>query len=488
MVAINRRTLSGVLGILAGGLTPAAAAASPPPAAPPMTAGTPAPLPRLEVPSARAITLADALAYARAHQPAALAALARIQQARATADIPRAERYPILGVTAQLFEGTTNNTTASYLTVPPVDLPRIGGTPSETTGSAGWRPYASTLVGAGANQELFDFGRIAAEAAAADARVTVAGYGADAVALDLALNVEEAFFAVHAAKAVFRAAEDAFERSLVHRDFARAGVKSGLRSPIELTRAEADLSRFDTGRIRARGGVSAAQAVLAAAVGWPEVALDAADTTPGAAADLPALATALQLAGERDPRLRQALAQLRAQEAETRAVGALSRPDLRLSATITGRAGGATPTTGGVPSGDGYLPNVPNWDAAVILSWPLFEPTVSARQRAARAAEDVQRANIDLVRQEVTTAVERAYVDVVVARDALPSLEHELEAARANYAQADARFKAGLGTSVELADAEALRFDAEIRRALGIFDLAKTRAAFGRAISEGLHP
>jgi outer membrane protein len=77
-----------------------------------------------------------------------------------------------------------------------------------------------------------------------------------------------------------------------------------------------------------------------------------------------------------------------------------------------------------------------------------------------------------------------------VARDALPSLEHELEAARANYAQAEARFKAGLGTSVELADAEALRADAEIHLAIGVFDLARTRAAFGRAIAEGAgsHP
>ena len=75
---------------------------------------------------------------------------------------------------------------------------------------------------------------------------------------------------------------------------------------------------------------------------------------------------------------------------------------------------------------------------------------------------------------------------MAVARDALPALQHELEAARANYAQADARFKAGLGTSVELADAEALRTDAEIQLALGTFELAKARAAFGRAIAEGL--
>jgi outer membrane protein TolC len=201
---------------------------------------------------------------------------------------------------------------------------------------------------------------------------------------------------------------------------------------------------------------------------------------------LPALSKAIQLASDRDPRLQEALAQLRQQELETRAVGALARPDLHLSAAISGRAGGSAPSNNGEEtSGNGFLPNVPNWDGALVLSWPLFDPTINARKRASGVAEAVRRSEIDLVRQQVVAAVEQFYVGVVVAREALPSLQHELEAARANYAQADARFKAGLGTSVELADAEALRTDADIRLAIGVFDLAKARATFGRAIAEG---
>lgn len=436
-------------------------------------------------PVARKIGLAAALAYARAHQPAVRAALARIQEEKANAQVPRAQYYPLVGATAQFVEGTANNTTASYLNTPFVGLPRIGATPGTTADSASFRPQASTLAAIGGAQEIFDFGRIAAQSAAADARVAVAGHAAEAVNLDIDLNVEEAFYAVHAAQAILKASEDAYARSLVHRDFARAGVKSGLRSPIELTRAEADLSRFDTGRIRARGGVAAAQAVLAAAVGWPEPTLDTADEAP-TPASLPALSEAMQLAEKKDPRLQQAISELRLQELQTRAIGALLRPDIELSATLSGRAGGAAPTNSMDPAGRGFVPEVPNWDAALVLSWPLLDPTIEARQRASRAAEEVRRAEIDSVRQQVVAAVERAYVGVAVARDALPSLQHELEAASANYAQADARFKAGLGTSVELADAEALRVDAEIRLAIGTFDLAKARAAFGRAMAEGL--
>jgi outer membrane protein TolC len=436
------------------------------------------------------ITLPEALAYARAHQPAVRAALARIEERRASAGVPRAEWYPQAGLTAQLIEGTANNTTASYIGTPFVDIPRIGGTLSKTSHSAGWKPFASTLAGVGVNQEIFDFGRIAAASAAADAQVVVAQRSAEVALLDIELGVEEGFFAVNAAKAVLQASEDAYQRAKVHRDFAAAGVRSGLRPPIELTRAEADLTRFDTGRIRAMGGLITAQAVLAAAVGSPELVLDTANS-PLTAADMPALSEALQRAEAKDPALAVAVAALRAQEEQTRAIGALMRPDLQLSATITGRAGGASPSSSGgvplpVPSGDGYLPNVPNWDAGLVLSWPLYDPIVAARKKASASAEQTLRAQTDLAKQQLRAGVQETYGRVEVARQTLPSLQRALEAARANYEQADARFKAGLGTSVELADAEALRTDAEIQLALGVFDLARARAAFGRTIAEGL--
>ena len=53
----------------------------------------------------------------------------------------------------------------------------------------------------------------------------------------------------------------------MHRDLAKAGVGSGLRSPIELTRAEADLASLDIGRIRARGNLLTAETVFAAVAG-----------------------------------------------------------------------------------------------------------------------------------------------------------------------------------------------------------------------------
>jgi len=431
----------------------------------------------------RTMTLAEALAYARAHQPAVAQALARVALRAREAAVPTAQWLPKITAGAQLFAMTANNTTGTYLPFDGLDIPRIGGTPATATGT--FSPYASTFVGVGANQELFDFGRIGAQRAAADALVTAEERNAETARLDVDFGVEEAFFSVLAAKGVVRAADEAYTRSLVHRDLAQRGVDAGLRSPIELTRAQADLARYDVGRVRARGGLQVAQSVLAGAVGVPDGALDAANE-PIRAADVPTLHEAIALAESRNPWLARAIAELAAAEARARAVGAELRPDLSVTATLSGRAGGAPASTNAMPTGDGWIPAVPNWDAGLLFTWPLFDGVVIARRDAAVEEERVRKSEIDLARLQVEAAVRETYDQVGIARATVVALQNATVAARANWEQADARFRAGIGNAVEAADAEAVRATAEIELALGQFELERTRAAFGRAIAEGL--
>ena len=431
----------------------------------------------------RAMTLPDAIAYARTHQPAVLAALSRIKAAQADARVPRAQWQPYFEAGAQLLGGTTNNTTTSFVGIPGLDIARIGAT--RVTSSGSYSPSASTLAAVGVQQQVFDFGRIAAQSAAEDALVEVEKQGGDAEWLLVELGVEESFFAVQAAKSILQASNDAYERARVHRDYAKAKVTAGLRPPIDLTRAEADLSRFDVGRLRAQGGLAAAQGTFAAAVGTGEPELDTAGEAPPPA-PLPALADAFRRAREKDPVLRAAAARLAAQQATTQAIDALGRPNLSLTGTFSGREGGAVPASGEPAPNDGWLPDIPNWDVGVVLRWPLWDAVLRARREASREREAVRRAELDVARQQQTAAIEQAWVAASVAASALTALEHAVDAARANYNQADARFKGGLGTIVELADAEAVRTDAEIQLALGRFELARARAALARLIAEGL--
>ena len=204
---------------------------------------------------------------------------------------------------------------------------------------------------------------------------------------------------------MLHAAEAAVTRATSHRDLAKAGVDAKLRPPIDLTREEADLQHFEVDRVRAQGALTAAQAVLAAAIGAPDAAIDtgADDVTYPSA---PAFETLVRDLDRQDPSLRGARDVLDGQHALTHAIEREKLPDVSLSAGVTGRAGGATIATAGAdnPSGAGFIPEVPNWDAMVVVSWPLFDRTVDVRAETSRRLEHVRVAELDAERERLRAA------------------------------------------------------------------------------------
>jgi outer membrane protein len=433
------------------------------------------------------MTLSEALSYARNHQSQIQAALAEWRARRAEAKIPRAAWLPQVGATAQLIYGTANNTTASYLNVPEVDIPRIGASRSASSGS--WFPHPSTLAAISIGQEVYDFGRLAAQIAISDALADVAHANSEAVLLDVELGVEEAFHGVLAAKAVLSATEEAHQRAIVHRDFAQAGVRNGLRPPIDLTRAHSEVAQLELRLIRAQTGLRAARAALASSIGSDALEVDALPFE-GGQPSTPTFTEALRRASVKNPLVLIALARLRARESTTRATMRELLPNLFASAGLSGRAGGAAPSSGSadIPYGEGWLPDVANWHLGVFLQWNIFDGTVLAKRAASKTREEAARAELDTARQSTVLAVERAYLDLDAASKSLPGLTAALQAARANHSQAEARFKAGLGTVVELTDAEALLTSAELDLAIGQFAIVRARAVLGRVMAERSAP
>jgi outer membrane protein TolC len=433
---------------------------------------------------ARSMSLADALAYASVHAPDLRAAAARVEVVRRQRDISQARWYPTVTGAAELIASTANNSTATYLGVVGFDNPRVSSTVARSGRTSSWEPHASSLVGVGARQEIFDFGRISAQSAADALRTESEVLSAAGVKLVVDNAIEEAYFAVYAAKAIVQASESAVVRAQSHRDQAKAGVDVGMRRPIELTRAQAVLERYELDRVRARGSVTVAQAVLAAAVGVPDHLLDI-SSTPPTPAELPSLDAAFERASH-NPDLKSVLTLIRGQEQQTRAIAAEMRPNLMVSGALSGNAGGGAPSSGDRPDGQGFLPVVPNWDLGLVLAWPIFDQTVRARARQSRAEEQLYREQAAAVSLKLAASIQEAYTDVSTARDALPVLQRGLDAAVANYKQASARFAAGMGNAIEMADAEDLRTTAEVDLARGTFEVARARAVLGRFIAEGL--
>jgi outer membrane protein len=431
-------------------------------------------------PEVPVLTLREAIAFARTHQPSLAAARARAEAAREQARVPRAALVPTVTAAAEGLIGTANNTTASYATLGDLDVTRVGGTPANAP--ATWSPQPSTLAGVAVHTEVFDFGRYEDQADAFDALANAAGEQTAVEDLDLVLLVSDSFYAVQGAKAVLAASQAAVARSREHRDYADAGVKAQLRSPIELTRADADLARFQVDEVRAKGQLAIAQSVLAAAIGAssPTVDIgpdDLAYTTP------PPIDRS-EHALERDPALREARDRLAAQHSLTRSIRDELHPDLSFSAELTGRAGGTPVATEPTPTGGGWIPDVPNWDALLVVTWPVFDRVVTERARTSERVEAVRAAEVQQVSEQLQAFLQQTYVELDVAQQAVPALQRALDAASANDDQAEARFKAGLGNAVELADAEGLLVDAQIQLAIGNFQLSRARARVQRALAE----
>jgi outer membrane protein len=437
----------------------------------PETAPAP-PTPRMSLDAARA--------FARTHHLRVVAARQRLLAAQRDADVPGAQWLPRVGAMAQLVGSTANNSTTTLLGTSAVDVPRIGAT--AVRDGADYQPYPSTAVAAGVRQELFDFGRIAAERNAAVLAGEVERFRTASTGLDVDFGVEQAFFAVLAAEAIEDASRSAFERATAHRDLARANLQSGMRSPIELTRAEADVARYEAGMMRATAGVHVARSMFAVAVGVDDIELDAAGG-PADAGALPPLSSLLGMAGA-SPNVLEGRARVEAQHAETERLGAQTRPNLMATAEVSGRAGGAPPSSGAPTSGDGWVPGVPNYSAGVVLTWPMIEPTWDRRADASRAREHALSSEADYALRNQRAVITAAYREAAVAAPTVEALQRGAVAARANYDQAENRFRVGIGTSTELADAQALRTDADIQLAIARFQMARTRAALERAVAE----
>lgn len=439
----------------------------------------PAPEPAL----ARRMTLDEARRFARDHQYKLVAARQRFTAAKLESEVARAQWLPQIGVLAEIFGGTANNATGLYLNQRAVDVPRVGATvvPGD---DPSFKPYGSTFLAFGARQELYDFGRIAAERVAADLRAEVDRYRVLGQTIDSDFMVAQAYYAVLAAIAIDEASRNAYERAATHADFARASVQSGLRTPIELTRADADVARYEAGMQRARGALHTARIVLAVTVGVDDAELDAtAAPAPGGA--LPALGDVLARAG-RTPVVLAVRATAEAQRAETRRIEAQVRPNLFATAAVDGRAGGAPPSSSRsvLQSGAGFAPIVPNYDVGAVLSWPLWEPQVDRLADVSRARAEAAASEVEAALRGQRATIAAAWHEAEVATTSLSALERGAQAARANYDQADHRFQVGLGTSTELADAQALRTDADIQLAIGLFQAARARAVLERAIAE----
>jgi outer membrane protein TolC len=420
------------------------------------------------------LTIDQAVEFALAHHPALQADAANEEVRREQVAVARAGYLPKVDLSLEINGGTGNVLRGAVVPLP--GIPFISGPPA--TRQIGDVALGS-MVGVGASWDalgMVDKMAIVDAALAADdqARATLA-----ARRLAIAYGAADQFLDVITRAETVRSASASVERARVFDTIVEALTRQDLRPGADASRAQAELALAATQLIRAQQAEDVSRVELARTLG---VAGERVTIDPGA---LLALAPVGQHQQVKHPLVIEAEAAQRAALARRRAVELQYLPRLDLFAALWVRGSGfGSGSLSGSP-GDGIVPDTPNWLGGLALTWPAVElVAVRARTRVENAQVKVADARRREVIQAVQSQIDAARAILVAARREAANTPIELQAARAAEAQATARYRAGLATVVEVAEAQRLLAQAEIDDAVARLAVRRAELLVARAIGD----
>jgi outer membrane protein len=252
-----------------------------------------------------------------------------------------------------------------------------------------------------------------------------------------------------------KAAQAGVDRARVFVTIVKAAVDQNLRPGADLSRADAELSLAETALIRAEADAQVSLAQYAEAYGSKWVA-----PTPAAGKLL-----------DRAPRLnfqQQPTLDIRKVAVTTEIDAARARK----SAIETGElprvnAVGAVWARGGNDPGgagaDGLVPDVPNWVAGLVVTWPLLSgKTLAPQARIEEANVARGQARLEELIQHDGSLLSQAAALLDAAYRISDTTPLTLKAARDAEQQSVARYQAKLATADDVAQTQRLLAQAEI--------------------------
>lgn len=281
----------------------------------------------------------------------------------------------------------------------------------------------------------------------------------------LAFDTARAFLVVLTRERVLEAATRRLERARANQQNADARAQAGLSSTNDVTRALLETTAAAREVATAEGNVTRAYLELGFLVGSPVTGpLSAPDRTTRAAESGGAQGEdEVRQAEARRPDLRSAEERTAAlREAAQEPLYRLA-PTISLSAQVRFNPAPAPPDT----THDETL--------QVNLTWPLFDAGARYGDRRTRVAQaESQALDERQLRRSVATDIGIARATLKAARESYRIAEEAVAAARKNTAETEILYTQGLARAIELVDANARRFEAEV--ALATAKLAMEQA------------
>jgi len=412
------------------------------------------------------LTLRDAIAVALKNHPSIIEFRERSQAAKAQIGVARANYFPQLRYTSSYDYGTLyrggstdfDNFLSGSTGTSGFNLPSRGSGPSD------YFSHRFTL-----NQLLYDFGKTPGQVAESKANYQASSHDYANSRQQVVLKAKTAYFGYLAAK---RAADVSHKNVELNQELVRQAkgfYKAGIRAKIDVAKAEANLYDAESALIKAKNTFKLSQVELMNALGlktWPYTELkDILEVQP-----IPiSLKEAKELAYQRRPELLKNLSQQQSSKAAVQVARSGYFPSLNASGIHSWR-------------GSDY-PLREGWTVGVGLSFPLFEglATVSDVRQAKATLRSVE-ANEQVIRQDITKEVEQSYLDLISATKNIRATAKALEAAEENLRLARGRYQAGVGSIIEVTDAQVQFYDSELNHIRSLYDHKVALAQLDKAI------
>jgi outer membrane protein len=414
--------------------TPPAPSPAAPPGAPP---ATPAPPPTSAPPAStpagppqvvgRLLSLDEAVAIGLSTQP----------QIQARLYDYAAARYRVNQAFAPLLPQLTGTMTATR------SLQTILST-SATTGITAPvqinRQLGDTFFGQVAlSQLLFDFGKTTAATDAARKLATVALENVELQRQLIALAIREAYTNINFSQRLIAVAQQSFDRAQLNLRSARGFFEVGTRPKSDVARAEVDVANARVDIIRARNAERLARVALNTAMG---IDVDIPTQIQDNLLYEPVQFDRPQLRAEalrQRPEHRQTKLQVEVSEAQERQAYRNFFPSLSASGAY-----------GGTRSELNEF-----WSLGLTFSWTLFDGgNLIAKYQEAKANLDAARARVKGSELDIIQNVEQAEISAEEAQERIQAAQAAVASAEENFRLAQGRFDAGVGTILELTDAQ----------------------------------
>lgn len=401
------------------------------------------------------IRLAEAVELAETNYPSIRTAQAQVTASSAGIDLARTAYLPRLDMLWQENRASVNNVLGTLLpqgVIPSISGPVLGTKSlSSTFGSAG---------GALFSWEPFDFGYRRANLEVARDVTKQAAAAVNVTRLDVATAAADDFLALLAAQQAVRTAEANLSRAQVFADSVHVLVNNQLRAGADAARADAELSAAKNQLNRAQQIAEIDRSSLAEAIGSPGTVVTIVEDS---LLELPRDLSVPTLNLDSHPIVLAQKATIETVRAREHALDRAYFPKFNVQSALFARGTGALLNGGFKGGANGLFPTTPNYAVGMSVTFPAFDIfSIRAHRKVEVGNEAVEKTRLDQAVQALKGQYARARALIDGALRIAQETPNQLKAAQQAETLTRERYKYGLATVTEVADAQRLLAQAEI--------------------------